>query len=158
MKTPRALPTIAAGLLLALTACGQAATDNPPEAAEPATTPTQINRPDDRDICTVDVNRGAGEGEYPDQATIECGDITRTVSGDFSEKTSNHYGPTAGVKALNVVNGEARAWLRDDDGDTCLVIYRENDPPTRCVKTETGKPAPDDEHTVTPRADIPPEA
>ena len=153
MKTAHVLiPTVITSL--ALMGCSAAAPDNNAEPAEAIATPTDISHPDDNDVCTVAIERGVHEGEAPDQANITCGEITRIVSGNFSEKTTNRYGPESGVASMNVVNNEARVWLHEDGG-TCVVIFKEGDSPTKCIPTgDREEPSPSRESSELPQGEV----
>lgn len=118
-------------------------------------TPDSVTRPEARQSCTATLQRGAVEGDYPDHATITCGDFSRTVSGDFGDRVTNHYPEGQGVKTLIVVGDEVRAWLRDTDG-SCLVLYTLDGPPVACKTSPSSTQEPTEGNTVAPEGEIAP--
>lgn len=155
MRINRGIITVTALAALSLTGCAtEPASDSESNASvEALPTPTEINRPENHRNCTITIERDVNEGEHPDQAKIACGDETREVAGDFSDKTSNWYDRESGVSNIVVVGKSMRAWVYTGHGDdTCGIVYEQDGASARCIpdKTDTATPEPTDGHTVQP--------
>lgn len=114
-----------------LSGCASAESDSDP-SAEAIPTPTQVSHPDATESCTVEVATSEG-GDYPDRATVACGDRSQEIDGEFRHRVLNHYDPatTGGIESVVVVGEERRVWMEHPDG-TCMIRWSEGEEPTDC--------------------------
>lgn len=137
-RIPRTAAVIAAAAL-ALTGCAGAGEQQPATTqtaqdnqAQDAPSPTRIDQPAPGESCTIALATTEC-AEHPDRATIECGDESRTVAGDFRHRVTNHYDPadTNGIDRVLVVGDERRVWMQRD-ASTCLIAWKDGEDPTDC--------------------------
>lgn len=122
MTTTTRAAITAGAIALALVGCGTTGDDTVQESTATAAvaTPTEIQTPDPRDACTVEMTASDGS-DHQDRAAITCGaEAPITLSGDFREKVTNRYSPdqAQGVERVLVVGDEVRVWTAG-----CFLVF-----------------------------------